>query len=330
MLNHQSPIPLYHQLADLLTPRIRTGEYAVGDRIPSEHQLVAAYGIGRPTVRQAIDVLVRRRMLVRRRGSGTYVAAADHEVDLFSLAGTTSAFQRQGLTVDTRVRQKMQVIAVAGGSDNPFDGGRAFFFSRRSCVEGSPVLIEDLYLHPELFSGIEQIALEGRSIAAIVSSTGNSSGVATNTSELNSGSVSESCIRADWLLIGPAGLGRELAAVEAAALLVCDESAEPWNENGCSKRIRDGVHPDVTAVLPMGAAQIITIKQVRKIVDDAPGRPYEGLRRVWILDGVEAGKFGDEASNAFLKVLEEPPEHVVFILLADNPTEVLPTVHFRV
>jgi hypothetical protein len=131
------------------------------------------------------------------------------------------------------------------------------------------------------------------------------------------------------LLIGPAGLGRELAAVEAAALLVCDESAEPWNENGCAKRIRDGVHPDVTAVLPMGAAQIITIKQVRKIVDDAPGRPYEGLRRVWILDGVEAGKFGDEASNAFLKVLEEPPEHVVFILLADNPTAVLPTVRSR-
>ena len=168
MLNHQSPIPLYHQLADLLTTRIRTGEYAVGDRIPSEHQLVAAYGIGRPTVRQAIDVLVRRRMLVRRRGSGTYVAAADHEVDLFSLAGTTSAFQRQGLTVDTHVRKKMQSIPVAGDSDNPFDGGHAFFFSRRSCVEDSPVLIEDLYLHPALFGGIDQIDLEGRSIAAIV------------------------------------------------------------------------------------------------------------------------------------------------------------------
>ena len=168
MLNTQSPIPLYHQLADLLTSRIRTGEYGVGDRIPSEHQLAAACGIGRPTVRQAIDVLVRRRMLVRRRGSGTYVAEADHEVDLFSLAGTTSAFQRQGLTVDTRVRLKMQLISVAGDSDNPFDGGQAFFFSRRSCVEDAPVLIEDLYLHPELFSGIDQIALEGRSIADIV------------------------------------------------------------------------------------------------------------------------------------------------------------------
>jgi DNA polymerase III delta prime subunit len=130
-------------------------------------------------------------------------------------------------------------------------------------------------------------------------------------------------------MIGPAGLGRELAAVEAAALLVCEESAEPWSRNRCAKRIRDGVHPDVTAVLPTGAARIIKIKQIRKIVDEAPGRPYEGLRRVWILDGVEAGKFGGEAANAFLKVLEEPPEHVVFILLADNPTAVLPTVRSR-
>jgi len=167
MLNNQSPIPLYHQLADLLTARIRAGDYAVGDRIPSEHQLAAAYGIGRPTVRQAIDTLVRRRMLVRRRGSGTYVAAAEDEVDLFSLAGTTSAFLRKGLTVDTRVRCKLKKTAVKGDGDNPFNGGRAFFFSRRSLVDGVPVLIEDLYLHPELFDGIDRIDLEGRSIAAI-------------------------------------------------------------------------------------------------------------------------------------------------------------------
>lgn len=167
MLNTQSPIPLYHQLADLLTARIRAGEYGVGDRIPSEHQLAAAFGIGRPTVRQAIDVLVRRRMLVRRRGSGTYVAEADHEVDLFSLAGTTSAFQRQGLTVDTRVRRSIKRIAVKGDSDNPFDGGEAFYFSRRSLVDDIPVLIEDLYMHPELFDGIDRMDLEGRSIAAI-------------------------------------------------------------------------------------------------------------------------------------------------------------------
>ena len=86
---------------------------------------------------------------------------------MFSLAGTTSAFQRKGLKVDTRVRGKIKKAAVKNDSDNPFNDGEAFFFSRRSLVEDVPVLIEDLYLHPELFNGIDRIELEGRSIAAI-------------------------------------------------------------------------------------------------------------------------------------------------------------------
>jgi hypothetical protein len=131
------------------------------------------------------------------------------------------------------------------------------------------------------------------------------------------------------LMVGPAGLGRELAAVEAAVLLTCEGMSEPWGNGSCADRVRDGVHPDVQAVLPTGAKQIIKIAQVREIVKSAAGRPYEGDRRVWILDGVEAGHFGAEAANAFLKVLEEPPAHVVFILLAANPMAVLPTILSR-
>jgi DNA polymerase-3 subunit delta' len=131
------------------------------------------------------------------------------------------------------------------------------------------------------------------------------------------------------LLIGPAGLGRELAAVEAAVLMVCAEAGTLWRHGSCSDRVRDGFHPDVQAVLPKGAKQIITIAQIREIVNSAAGRPYEGQRRVWIFDGVEAGHFGAEAANAFLKTLEEPPAHAVFILLAENPSAVLPTIRSR-
>jgi hypothetical protein len=131
------------------------------------------------------------------------------------------------------------------------------------------------------------------------------------------------------MLVGPAGLGRELAAVEAAALLVCAEMDSPWRDGPCAERVRTGVHPDVEAVRPMGAKRIITIDQIRGIVNSAARRPYEGERRVWILDGVEAGHLGAEAANAFLKTLEEPPGHAMFLLLADNPTAVLPTIRSR-
>jgi DNA polymerase-3 subunit delta' len=129
------------------------------------------------------------------------------------------------------------------------------------------------------------------------------------------------------LLSGPAGLGRELAAVETAVMLVCGGGS--WGDGSCARRVRGGNHPDVAAVLPGGAARQIKIDQVREIVDGAASRPFEGAARVWILDGVEAGHLGPAAANAFLKVLEEPPAHCRFLLLAANPSAVLPTIRSR-
>jgi DNA polymerase-3 subunit delta' len=131
------------------------------------------------------------------------------------------------------------------------------------------------------------------------------------------------------LLAGPPGLGRELAAVEIAVRLVCPGAKGPWSDCVCSGRVRSGRHPDVVAVMPPEGSTQIKIEQVREIVDGAPGRPFEGRHRVWILDGVEAARFHREPANAFLKVLEEPPGHVRFLLLAAKPEAVLPTIRSR-
>ena len=131
------------------------------------------------------------------------------------------------------------------------------------------------------------------------------------------------------LLVGQAGLGRELAATEVAAMLVCPGSQEPWCTCSSCERARGGVHPDVVRVGPEEQSRQIKIEQVRAVVGTVSGRPYEGRRRVWIFDGVEAGRFGAEAANAFLKTLEEPPGHAVFLLLAANPAAVLPTIRSR-
>jgi len=131
------------------------------------------------------------------------------------------------------------------------------------------------------------------------------------------------------LMVGPPGFGRELAAVEAAVLMTCPDATLPWSGGSCCDRARRGLHPDVAAVLPQPPAGRIKIAQVREVVDTAAARPYEGLCRIWIFDGVEAGRFGAQAANAFLKILEEPPEHVRFLLLAANPAAVLPTIRSR-
>jgi len=167
MLNTTSPIPLYHQLADILLTRIRSGDYPAGSRIPSELKLAADYGIGRPTVRQAIELLVQKGYLLRKRGSGTYVMDRKPEVDLFSLDGTTASFQKKGLSTDTVIRRPVSLKDVLDDLENPFNGSRAYGFSRVTRVSGSPVLIEDLFLHPEYFAGIDRIDLKGRSLSEI-------------------------------------------------------------------------------------------------------------------------------------------------------------------
>ena len=170
MLNYQSPIPLYHQLADILMEDIRSGEYQPGSRIPSEPQLVKAYGIGRPTVRQAMDILVRKRLVTRRRGAGTYVCMQEQEIDLFSLAGTSSAFLKKGIEVDVQLLQSTCRLKVTKDSQNPFYQGKAFFLSRLNRVDGLPMLLEEIYLHPVLFKGIDGIDLAGRSLSQVVES----------------------------------------------------------------------------------------------------------------------------------------------------------------
>jgi GntR family transcriptional regulator len=167
MLNPKSPLPLYYQLADILTARIKSGEYEVGTKIPPELKLADQYRIGRPTVRQAIDLLVRKKLVERKRGSGTFVIEEEKEVDLFSLAGTSSAFSDRGIVAETKILQgikKKRILDKEG--DNPFTS--AIFFSRLTSVDKNPVLVEDFYLNEDVFKGIEKIDITGKSLAKIV------------------------------------------------------------------------------------------------------------------------------------------------------------------
>lgn len=171
ILNAESPLPLYHQLADILISKIRTGVYSPGEKLPSETGLASEYKIGRPTVRQAVEILVRKGLVNKKRGSGTFVCHAEDEVDLFSLAGTSSAFTSKGIAIDIRILKEVSLETVPLDSDNPFSGEKAYFFSRLTTARKEPVLIEDFYLDSIFFQGIEDLDLTGKSLSNVVSDT---------------------------------------------------------------------------------------------------------------------------------------------------------------
>lgn len=85
-------------------------------------------------------------------------------------------------------------------------------------------------------------------------------------------------------------------------------------------------HPDVLIVPPDPPQLLIKLGQVRTIIQRAQYLPSEAPRKVFILT---AASFMKEAANSLLKVLEEPPEYVHLILLAENPGELLPTIRSR-
>jgi DNA polymerase-3 subunit delta' len=121
-----------------------------------------------------------------------------------------------------------------------------------------------------------------------------------------------------YLFHGPPGVGKRTVALGFGAALVAggDVAAED--------RARRGLHPDLTEVLPEGA--FTTIGQAREVVRLAASRPFEGARRVFIL---QADTLNVQAANALLKTLEEPEGEVVFVLLATSREGVLPTILSR-
>ncbi len=167
MLNPESPIPLYFQLAQELESRIESGDYKEGSRLPSENDLSGSYGIGRPTVRQALDLLSRKGFLVRRKGSGTYVEGPRRPVNLFSMAGTSSAFLKEGIDIERKICSGpcFRDVKQAG---NPLKGKRAYCLSRLSLYEGEPVLLEDIYIDPDFFRGIEKYDPGSRPLSKII------------------------------------------------------------------------------------------------------------------------------------------------------------------
>jgi len=168
VLNPASPLPLYHQLATLLSERIESGKLAVGERLPSEPELSREHGIGRPTVRQATELLVQRGLIERRRGSGTYVRKPEQRVDLFSLAGTLSSFQKGGIEIESELVRKVGKRRVGTDAENPFSEREAYHFLRLSRVKGVPVLCEELFLDPAVFPDLPRVPLSGASLAQVV------------------------------------------------------------------------------------------------------------------------------------------------------------------
>lgn len=134
--------------------------------------------------------------------------------------------------------------------------------------------------------------------------------------------------RGAYLFTGPDGVGKRTAAIEFAKALNCEQGdGDACDACASCKKIDSMNHPDVFVARPEGASFSIKIGTIREIIYQASLKPYEGKKRIFIINDAEA--MTEEAQNAFLKLLEEPPLNHIFILTGSNMAGFLPTVLSR-
>jgi len=148
------------------------------------------------------------------------------------------------------------------------------------------------------------------------------------------------------LLAGPEGVGKATLARRLGARLLPeaerieqDDLSLPENRETIAarekwpaeKRNEDPLlfasHPDFVTFAPDGPLRQITIPQTRLLKESAQYLPLKGRRRIFLIDHVD--RANEQAANSLLKTLEEPPEHLVLIMTAENAYDLLPTIRSR-
>lgn len=148
------------------------------------------------------------------------------------------------------------------------------------------------------------------------------------------------------LLSGPEGIGKATLARRFAAALIGeagkierDDLSLPANQEAIAerekwtsdKRAEDpllfSTHPDFTTFPPDGPLRQITIQQMRLLRERAQLKPLRGSHRVFLIDHLD--RANEQSANSLLKILEEPPEHMVIIATAENLYDLLPTIRSR-
>lgn len=172
-LDRNSPVPLYHQLATSIEQAISSGELAPGDRLENEISLTQRLGLSRPTARQAIQELVKKGMLVRKRGVGTQVVNAQFSRDerLTSLhddlekAGKKSSTRLLSYAVGGIDDDVREAIKSTENTDTDF-----LKISRLRFSDGTPLAVLTNYLPARYV--ISEADLSERSLYACLRSAG--------------------------------------------------------------------------------------------------------------------------------------------------------------
>lgn len=162
-LQHESLIPLYHQLMERLKDSIEKGQWTPGDKIPSENQLMDQFGVSRNTAKKAIEELVQAGILYRVQGKGTFVAKPKLQQSLMGFYSFSKVLKEKGLNPkdiilkieevkpDAKIKEALQL----NEEENVIE------MKRLRCADNEPYILESSFIPKRVVSDIEQLKKVG-------------------------------------------------------------------------------------------------------------------------------------------------------------------------
>jgi GntR family transcriptional regulator len=155
-INRHSPLPLYHQLYEILRGSIQRGEWQPGDLIPAESELIEQYAVSRTTVRQVLDMLVKEGLIYRQRGRGSFVAHPTLEQGLVRIVNFTEDMQQRGFRPESVVLSSALMAAPPDIAERlqVAPGEELAELRRLRLADDEPLSIEEAHLVHRACPGI--------------------------------------------------------------------------------------------------------------------------------------------------------------------------------
>jgi GntR family transcriptional regulator len=230
VLHRSSPEPLYRQLAAVLEGAIGHGQLKPGDRLDSEGVLSARYAVSRITLRQAVELLVRKQILVRKQGKGTFVTAPAVRHDLRRLHGLLGSLFSQAESASARLlHYELRVppadVAEALGLEPLVD---ALSLQRLYFIDSKPVALTEAWLIPAVAAlpraKAELISTEDMMCSVGIRIASTQVAIRAEAAGAPVGRLLQVSARAPVLVLRRTALGADGAAKEVGQVWFCSDS----------------------------------------------------------------------------------------------------------
>ncbi|KOP81579.1 GntR family transcriptional regulator [Cytobacillus solani] len=162
-LQHDSVIPLYHQLMERLKGAIQDGQWTHEDKIPSENQLMEQFGVSRNTAKKAIEELVQEGILYRIQGKGTFVAKPKLQQSLMGFYSFSKVLKEKGMNPkdiilkieESKPTAKIREALMLGKNDHVIE------MKRLRCANNEPYILESSFIPKRIVSEIDHLKKVG-------------------------------------------------------------------------------------------------------------------------------------------------------------------------